>query len=120
MNHPQLANMFREEEQDVLTHLKNFVVEEFDDIKNGYKIILKFETNPFFENETLVKEFHLGNDEPRQVVTPIKWKPGKNFLSSTVPDKDTRKRKAPESFFSWFTSAEPSSCDVIAEVFSIH
>lgn len=116
LNHPQLTNLFTDDEQQVLQFLKNFFVEEFDDIKNGFKIILKFDSNPYFENETIVKEFHLGTEQPRQVVSPIKWKPGKNFLSSTVPEKESRKRKAPDSFFSWFTSSEPSSSDIISEV----
>lgn len=35
-------------------------VEEFDDIKSGYRIKFYFDENPFFENDLLMKEFHLG------------------------------------------------------------
>lgn len=34
-------------------------VEEFDDIKSGYRVKFHFDENPFFDNDTLVKEFHL-------------------------------------------------------------
>ena len=34
-------------------------VEEFEDIKSGYKIKFTFNENPFFSNTVLVKEFHL-------------------------------------------------------------
>ena len=35
-------------------------MEEFEDIKSGYTIRFQFKENPFFTNEELVKEFHLG------------------------------------------------------------
>jgi template-activating factor I len=35
-------------------------VEEFEDIKSGYKIKLHFRENSFFSNDELVKEFRLG------------------------------------------------------------
>ena len=34
-------------------------MEEFEDIKSGYRIKFFFKANPFFENDVLVKEFHL-------------------------------------------------------------
>ena len=34
-------------------------VDEFEDIKSGYKINFHFSENPFFSNSVLVKEFHL-------------------------------------------------------------
>lgn len=118
MNHPQLSLIIPEEQQQCLQYLQNLLIEEFEDIKNGYKIILKFEpNNPYFENDTLTKEYRLeGNGQPKSVVTPIKWKPGKNFLSESS-DKTPRKRKATESsFFSWFTDSKHSSLDEIADV----
>ena len=119
MNHPQLSPMFSEDEQRVLQYLKNFYIEEFEDIKNGYKILLQFDPNPYFENETLFKEYHMAEPEPIQKVETIKWKPGKNFLSTAPVEKDSRKRKTQETFFSWFTSAESSHLDEIADVCSL-
>lgn len=34
-------------------------VEEFDDIKSGYRINFHFDENPYFENKILTKEFFL-------------------------------------------------------------
>ncbi|GCC17107.1 hypothetical protein chiPu_0021490 [Chiloscyllium punctatum] len=35
-------------------------VEEFEDIKSGYRIKFHFGENPYFENSLIIKEFHLG------------------------------------------------------------
>jgi len=118
LNHPQLSMLINEEEQKCLQYLKNMFVEEFEDIKNGYKIIFQFDPNPYFENETLVKEYHLmGVDgNPKMIVTPIKWKPDKNF-TITNQDKDSRKRKANETdtFFSWYLQTKIITMDDVAD-----
>lgn len=36
-------------------------VEEFEDIKSGYRIHFYFDENPYFDNKTLTKEFCLGS-----------------------------------------------------------
>ncbi len=44
-------------------------VEEFDDIKSGYRIKFSFsENNPFFKNDVLTKEFHLATTGTTQNV----------------------------------------------------
>jgi len=40
-------------------------VEEFEDIKSGYRINFYFDENPYFENDVLTKEFHLGSSGER-------------------------------------------------------
>lgn len=70
-----------------LQYLKKVEVQEFEDIKSGYKINFLFDNakNPFFENESISKEFHLNeNGEPSCKSTEIKWKPGK--VISHVPN----------------------------------
>lgn len=59
VNHPQISAILDEEEEECLKHLRKLEVEEFDDIKSGYRIKFYFEENPYFENDVLVKEFHL-------------------------------------------------------------
>lgn len=56
-------------------------MEEFDDIKSGYRIKLIFDENPFFENSQIVKEFALGNLEPSSTTTEIKWKPDNDLVN---------------------------------------
>ena len=56
MKNPALSQIIPEDQQDCLKYLSNFSVEDCEDVKNGYKIIFKFDTNPYFENDTLIKE----------------------------------------------------------------
>jgi hypothetical protein len=42
-----------------IQHPFQLEVEEFEDIKSGYKISLTFAPNPYFSNTILFKEFHL-------------------------------------------------------------
>ena len=55
-------------------------VEEFDDIKSGYRIKLTFDENPFLSNKELVKEFFLGSAEPTSTSTKIEWKEGMDVV----------------------------------------
>lgn len=50
-----------EDEEDALRFLNKLEVEEFEDIKSGYRINFYFDENPYFENDVLTKEFHLGS-----------------------------------------------------------
>jgi len=124
VNHPQLSAILDEEEEECLKHLKKLEVEEFDDIKSGYRIKFHFEENPFFENNVLVKEFHLAtHGEPSSKSTPIKWKPdmdltAKHKEASKNNGAGGRRRRFDQSrtFFSWFTDHGDASADDIAEV----
>ena len=60
VNHPQISAILDEEEEECLHYLSKLEVEEFEDIKSGYRIKFYFDENPYFENDLLVKEFHLG------------------------------------------------------------
>lgn len=59
MNHPQISNIFDDNEEDCLQSLTKVEVEECEDIKSGYRIKFFFEDNIYFENKVLTKEFHL-------------------------------------------------------------
>jgi len=61
VNHPQISAILDEEEEECLHYLTKLEVEEFEDIKSGYRIKFFFDENPFFDNDQLVKEFHLGH-----------------------------------------------------------
>jgi len=120
VNHPQITAVLDEEEEECLHYLTKLEVEEFDDIKSGYRIKFYFDENPFFENDVLTKEFHLGTSEPSSNATAIKWKEG---MDLTKPAQDqaakaTKKRphQAPRTFFTWFSDNSDPSADDIAEV----
>ena len=75
---PQVSALLDEEDEEALQFLTKLEVQEFDDIKSGYKINFHFNSNPYFENDMLSKEFHLNEaGEPSSNSTELKWKPGK-------------------------------------------
>lgn len=63
MNHPDLGQILDETEEDCLHHLNKLEVEEYEDIKLGYRISFHFDENPYFENTVLIKEFNLGTSK---------------------------------------------------------
>jgi template-activating factor I len=75
VNHPQIRVLLNTEEEDCLHHLMQLEVEEFEDIKSGYRINFHFEENPYFDNKVLVKTFHLASSgDPTCTSTDIVWK----------------------------------------------
>lgn len=61
VNHPQISGILEEEEEECLQFMEKLEVEEFEDIKSGYRIHFYFDENPYFENKVLTKEFNLGS-----------------------------------------------------------
>ena len=61
INNKKIAEILEEDEEDALRYLNKLEVEEFEDIKSGYRINFHFDENPYFENNVLTKEFHLGS-----------------------------------------------------------
>ncbi|KAK3858183.1 hypothetical protein Pcinc_035610 [Petrolisthes cinctipes] len=126
VNHPQISAILEEEEEECLHYLTKLDVEEFDDIKSGYRIKFFFDENPYFENDVLTKEFHLGSTgDPASHSTDIKWKDGHNLLERFRQRMQQGEksggsgRKRPldlRSFFSWFCDHGDPSADEIAEV----
>jgi template-activating factor I len=127
INHPQLSAVIEEEEEDALQYLNKLEVEEFEDIKSGYRVKLHFDPNPYFTNDVLTKEFLLSSGEPTSTSTPIEWKEGKDMTAKVAMKaaaamaqlKGSRKRLAMaevRSFFTWFCDNTEPAADDIAEV----
>jgi template-activating factor I len=122
INHPQISGIIEEDEEDALQHLVKVEVEEFEDIKSGYKIKFHFEKNPYFDNEVLCKEYQLGsNGDPTSTSTEIKWKEGFNLTAKAAQRaavaKGSRKRRLENrTFFTWFCDNQDPSVDDIGEV----
>lgn len=93
-------------------------VEEFEDIKSGYRIKFHFDENPYFENTVLEKEFHLGSSgDPDSKATDIKWKQGSELAERIQAHAQGRNRKhSYQSFFTWFSETSDAASDDIAEV----
>jgi len=120
VNHPQVSALLSEEDEEALQYLKKVEVQEFEDIKSGYRISFFFDSNPYFENNCISKEFHLNETgEPSSKSTPISWKPGKNLVKAkTAPGQKEAKRSHAEqdSFFGWFLDHNDAGADELGEV----
>merc|ERR1719348_208943 len=122
INHPQISSIIEEDEEDALQYLAKLEVEEFEDIKSGYKIIFHFSENPSFSNPSLCKEFQLGSSgDPTSSSTEIGWKEGYNLTAKAAQraaaEKGSRKRHLEtRTFFTWFCDNLDPSQDDVAEV----
>lgn len=117
MNNKEIAEILEEDEEDALRYLNKLEVEEFEDIKSGYRINFHFDKNPYFENDVLTKEFHLGSSASQS--TPICWKEGSDLTKKAKTKAPMKGRKRPlkhRSFFDWFTDHGDPSSDEIAEL----
>lgn len=121
VNHPQISGILEEEEEECLQFMQKLEVEEFEDIKSGYRIHFHFEENPYFENKVLTKEFNLGSsgETPVSMSTTIKWKPERD-LTKMLPKKAmaNRRKRGLEyrTFFDWFMDNNDPINDDIAEL----
>ncbi|KAG5681364.1 hypothetical protein PVAND_010806 [Polypedilum vanderplanki] len=122
INHPRISSILQDQEEDCLHYMTKLHVEDFDDVKTGYRISFHFKENPYFENEVLTKEFHLAaenmsdNFTQTSTATQIKWKDGKDLLKELQSKPTNKKRDADhKSFFDWFLDTHDPSTDDIAE-----
>merc|ERR1712115_63142 len=122
INHPQISSIIEEDEEDALQYLDRLEVEEFEDIKSGYKIQFHFSSNPYFSNSSLCKEFQLGSSgDPTSISTDILWKEGYNLTEKAAQRaalaKGSRKRQLENrTFFTWFCDNMDPQQDDVAEV----
>lgn len=125
-NHPMIAPMIESaEDEDCLHYVVNLDVEEFEDIKSGYKLKLHFITNPYIANDVIVKEFHhLNSEEIMSTATPIEYKdtPQGKSLKQVVDNsiaqykRSRRPGQTQNSFFAWLVEPSESGTDEIAEI----
>lgn len=87
-------------------------VQDLRHISMGYKMKLYFQTNPYFTNMVIVKEFQC-NRSGRLVShsTPIRWHRGQEPQADQHRNQDTN-----HSFFSWFSNHSLPEANRIAEV----
>jgi len=130
INHPHISTLLEEVEEEALHYMSSVEVEEFDDIKSGYKIHMHFKTNPYFTNTTLTKEFRLANaGDPVTISTPINWKTTegstnqlKELLAQSQKlangEGSSKRKLKPENktFFGWFVDNQDPAADETAEV----
>lgn len=126
-NHPIIAPMIEcAEDEDCLHYLINLDVEEFEDIKSGYRFKLHFVENPYIENEVIVKQFQFANSEDESAAsTQINFKntPKGQKLKQIVEEslaQNRRSRRSGQSaqhrsFFAWLSESCDGVTDEVAE-----
>jgi len=107
LNHQMLSTLLDEADQDVFKFLKELNVEDFDDVKSGFKVTFTFDTNPYFKNKVLFKEFRY-NQDGNLTVTPskIEWHAGKDLTQGPGPAELGKRQHDGDlltSFFNWFS-----------------
>ncbi|XP_068083886.1 protein SET-like [Anabrus simplex] len=117
-NHLHFSEILTEDEKNCLQYLSMLEVEEFEDIKSGYRINFHFYDNPYLENEILTKGFHFGSlGDSAYHGTLIRWKEGSELFKERKEAANERGRvNETKSFFQWFTDHTDPSADDIAEV----
>lgn len=110
LNHPQLSAMIDDRDEDTLSYMNNLQVEDFTHLKSSCKIKFYFDSNPYFKNDVIIKEFQYGSSgRLTSHSTPIQWWRGKN------PSYGGKNSSTP-SFFSWFSDHSFAAADRIATI----
>ncbi|XP_004647942.1 testis-specific Y-encoded-like protein 2 [Octodon degus] len=112
LNHPTISILINQRDEDIFRYLTNLQVQDLRHISMGYKMKLYFQTNPYFTNMVIVKEFqrnHLGRLVSHS--TPIHWHRGQEPQAHSRKNQDTN-----YSFFSWFSNHSLPEADRIAEI----
>lgn len=113
-NHPQLSPMISGLDEDMMRYMINLEVEELKHPRAGCKFRFLFQSNPYFRNEGLVKEYERrSSGRVVSLSTPIRWHRGqdpqahihRNREGNTIP-----------SFFNWFSDHSLLEFDRIAEI----
>uniref|UniRef100_A0A8B9YVR4 TSPY like 2 n=1 Tax=Bos mutus grunniens TaxID=30521 RepID=A0A8B9YVR4_BOSMU len=112
LNHPKISILINQRDEDIFRYLTNLQVQDLRHISMGYKMKLYFQTNPYFTNMVIVKEFQR-NRSGRLVShsTPIRWHRGQEPRAHRHGNQD-----ANHSFFSWFSNHSLPEADRIAEI----
>ncbi|KAM9326556.1 uncharacterized protein PAF06_002775 [Gastrophryne carolinensis] len=108
LNHPQLSAMINDRDEDTLSYMNNLQVEDFTHMKSSCKIKFYFNSNPYFKNDVIIKEFQYGpSGRLTSHSTPIWWR-GQN--------PDTYRGNSTPSFFNWFSDHSFPAADRIATI----
>lgn len=115
LNHPHLSAHIDETDEDALSYMTDLEVESFKNTKLGYRIRFHFRRNPYFQNNIIMKELHLGmGGSPMSFSNPILWHRGHNLTANSEPRKSCR--GVYETFFSWFSDHSNPAQDDVAQI----
>ncbi|XP_072287421.1 uncharacterized protein [Pyxicephalus adspersus] len=112
LNHPQLSAMINDRDEDTLSYMNNLQVEDITHLKSSCKIKFYFNSNPYFKNDVIIKEFQYGpSGRLTSHSTPIRWWRGQNPETYHGKSGNTT-----PSFFSWFNDHSFPAADRIATI----
>ncbi|XP_071754910.1 testis specific protein Y-linked isoform X2 [Centroberyx gerrardi] len=115
LNHPHLSAHIDETDEDALSYMIDLEIESFKNNKLGYRIRFHFRRNPYFQNNIIMKELHLGmGGSPVSFSNPILWHRGQNLTAHSEPRKSSR--GVYQTFFSWFSDHSNPGRDDIAQI----
>ncbi|XP_028266513.1 testis specific protein Y-linked isoform X2 [Parambassis ranga] len=115
LNHPHLSAHIDETDEDALSYMTDLEIESFKNNKLGYRIRFHFRRNPYFQNNIIMKELHLGvAGSPMSFSNPILWHRGHNLTAHSEPRKSSR--GVYETFFSWFSDHSNPGQDDVAQI----
>ncbi|KAL3343206.1 hypothetical protein AABB24_026987 [Solanum stoloniferum] len=105
LSHPVLGELLTEEDHKIFKFLSSVEVEDSKDVKSGYTITFNFNSNPYFENTKLSKNYTFLEDGPTKITaSTIQWTEGRGITNGVAHEKKGNKQSlAEESFFSWFS-----------------
>eukprot|EP00002_Diphylleia_rotans_P018445 TRINITY_DN3572_c0_g2_i1.p1 TRINITY_DN3572_c0_g2~~TRINITY_DN3572_c0_g2_i1.p1 ORF type:complete len:239 (-),score=72.88 TRINITY_DN3572_c0_g2_i1:252-968(-) len=110
MNHHLLSGLLGKDDADAFEYLIDLEVEDYEDVKSGFRINMKFAPNPYFANDVLSKEFNYSPEGVLRVVpTKIQWKSGKNLTEAPAQAAAgalKRQSREANSFFMWFDESD--------------
>lgn len=112
LNHPQLSAMINDRDEDTLSYMNNLQVEDITHLKSSCKIKFYFNSNPYFKNDVIIKEFQFGpSGRLTSHSTPIRW-----WRRQNPESYQGKSANATPSFFSWFTDHNFPAADRIATI----
>ncbi|XP_019907668.1 testis specific protein Y-linked isoform X2 [Esox lucius] len=116
LNHPHLSAHIDETDEDALSYMTNLEIESIKNNKLSYRIGFHFRRNPYFQNNILVKELHLGmGGSPVSFSNPILWHRGQNLAAHSEPRRSGR-GGVYQTFFNWFSDHSSPGRDDIAQI----
>ncbi|KAG1661345.1 hypothetical protein FOA52_005907 [Chlamydomonas sp. UWO 241] len=108
--HPEFRGMLTPEDEDILSYCTQVEVEDYEDIKSGYKIMFSFrEDNPYFSEGKLTKSFtyQQGGSLFIKCTRPT-WSEGCEPIMDNVEEGGGASQY---HFFSWFMDEEHEVMD---------